>query len=226
MTRELHEISVSAIEAAASVLGAYAWPLLILISLTLFRHQIRDLLARLVRIDVAGAKFEFARQAEHRGQRILRKEPNATGSLTPEQQKAAEEIAGLASTESQQAVRKEMLRVAMEYNRANSIIDQKAKAQAKDRALVEMRLLSLAASNLLDELRLSGSFGERLAAIAILQLRPRPSQEILSWLADQLVLSDDVLVKQASLAIEILIAQAGDLELPGDIDELLDRAEL
>jgi hypothetical protein len=80
-------------------------------------------------------------------------------------------------------IRRQVHDLAVEYERIRATMrPSDSRTRRMEVVLTKMRTLAFAAYPLLDQLTNSSSAGERLAAVAILEVRP--SQAYLNWLAE------------------------------------------
>jgi hypothetical protein len=119
---------------------------------------------------------------------------------TERQLEAAGKVAQLASQADTSVVRQQMLDLAHEYERIRAVMPPGDERTRKMEIVVaKMRTLALACNSLLPEFANSQSPGERLAAVAMLQVKPEPAH--LDWLASRLSKEKPFIGYHASVAL-------------------------
>jgi hypothetical protein len=155
-----------------------------------------------------GVGAKLRREVNKSAETTLESDPDAAWKPpTEEQLKAAERVEQVASQSDISVVRTQVLQLAREYERLRAVGvagDQRRRWQV---VVIKMRALARAAYDLLPELADSESSGERLAAIAILQVRPNP--DYLDWLAKRVTEERPFIGYQAAEALRAAVRNLG-----------------
>src|SRR5260370_27222604 len=173
--------------ALASLISAVVWPAIVVLLVILFRRPIGEILRSLesVTLKFAGQEVSLSRVIEDTAAKLIRSDPNASKAVTPQQMAAAAQVASVAKRSSQPLARQQLVDLASEYERTRaSMAPGDARTRKMELIVTKMRTLGLAAYPYLGEFSRSTSAGERLAAIAILQINP--DSQYWDWLADRL----------------------------------------
>jgi hypothetical protein len=185
MIGQEERMSAEMIRAIAQVISALAWPTVIIVIIITQRKRLGEVLLNLESIHApGGADIKFRNAVGREARQIEQGDPKAAERLTEQQFESADRVARLASNTDISVVRRQVQELAGEYEAIRASMpagDQRTRRM--ETVITKMRTLGRAASPLLPELRSSGSPGERLAAIAILQLNPR--LDYLPWLAER-----------------------------------------
>ncbi|MBV8772924.1 MAG: hypothetical protein JO166_11440 [Deltaproteobacteria bacterium] len=178
-------MSAEMIKAVAQVITALAWPTVILILLLTHRDSLAEVVRNLESIRVpGGAEIKIRNVVSNEARQIEQGDPEAAKRLTQQQFEAAARVARVAGNTDISVVRRQVQDLAGEYEAIRaSLPSGDERTRRMETVVTKMRTLSRAALPLLLELTRSPSPGERLAAIATLQMAPRP--DYLSWLAER-----------------------------------------
>jgi hypothetical protein len=189
------------VSAMAAVISAFAWPVVVALFLLTQRQVITSVLNRLKRFKALGFEGELEeleRAVTEGAQKQLREETplvlgvetaspherSALLGMSPAALDAAETVNQLARDADPAVIRQQVRELAREYESVRAAMtagDQRTRRM--EFVFAKMRTLALAAHPLLDELKRSSSPGERLVAVAILQVHPDPPS--LDWLAQR-----------------------------------------
>jgi hypothetical protein len=190
------------VTAIGALVNAVIWPVIIFVLVILFREPIGQILRGFesLTLKLGGQELGIRRVVDQATERLIKSDPDAAKAVTPEQIATAEHIAHLASRTSEPLARNQMLDLAREYERTRaSMSPGDARTRRMEVCVTKMRTLGLAAYPYLPEFSRSTAPGERLAAIAILQVRPDP--EYWDWLADRLKEERPFVGYQAAIAL-------------------------
>jgi hypothetical protein len=148
------------------------------------REGIARVLRHLRRFKGAGVEAELLEEVEDAAELLIRDDPNA-GNKAPSSREVAVamQIRRTASEGNSWVVRRQMIDLAREYEQIRKETYSSARTRRLEVVVTKMRALAFAAAPLVGELTQSPSEGERLAAIAILQMTPDPSY--FDWLASR-----------------------------------------
>ena len=177
-------MDAAAISALASLISAIAWPSLVLLFLLLHRGTIDRLLGNLEELSLPGGIEAKLRKAVEREAAAVQRDPQAARAITEDQVKAADRVEQVAVRGDLDLVRQQVRRLALEYEAVRaSLPSGDERTRKMEKIVTTMRTLASAAQPLISELVGSDSPGLRLAAIAVLQLKPR--SDFYTWLADR-----------------------------------------
>lgn len=173
------------VAAVAEVLAAVAWPLVVLVFLFHHRSSIRSILEGLEAVTLPGGiEGKFRRAVGCEAERLLRENPESPRSITPAQVQAAERVNVLADRSDLTSVRAQVLEAAREYEAIRASMSAgDPRTRRMELVATRLRTMGFAAEPLLPELASSSVPGERLAAISILQVRPR--LDYVNWLGER-----------------------------------------
>jgi hypothetical protein len=149
------------------------------------RELLRRILENLESVTLPGGfAARIQRQVNKAVQEILNVDPKAPERPTERQLQAAERMEQVAAQTDLWVIRHQVQVFAREYERLRVTIpasDQRTRRM--EVIATKMRTLALASAPFLPELGNSGSLGERLAAVMIVQVSPRA--DYLKWLAER-----------------------------------------
>ena len=193
------------LQAIAALLSAVAWPFVVLVFLIMQRRPLIDLLDNLEEITLPwGVTAKLRREVDKQYQVALSSDPRAERPPTEQQLEAAERVEQVASQSDISVVRAQVLQLAREYERIRATMSSgDPRTRRMEVVVTKMRTLALAAYPLLRDLVSSDSPGERLAAVAILQVRPDP--EYLDWLATRLAEDKPFIGYHAAVALLVAV---------------------
>jgi len=207
------------LEAIASLLSALAWPVVVIAFVLTQRRALTRLLGRLKRLGTSNVTAEFGETFEEESEQVLNTDPGASTPPTEKQVLAAERVEQAARQSDISVVRTQVFQLAQEYEQIRATMPSgDTRTRRMEVVVTKMRTLALAAYPLLRELTNSGSPGERLAAVAILQVRPNP--DYLDWLVTRLAEEKPFIGYHAGVA---LLAAVRNLD-PSDYGTKLQQA--
>ena len=217
-------MSAEMIRAIAQVISAVAWPTIILIVLIMQRGTLGEALRNLESIRVpGGAEIKIRDAVSKEARRIEQADPEAPKRLTQQQFEAAARVAHAVGNTDISVVRRQVQELAGEYEAIRaSLPSGDERTRRMETVVTKMRTLSHAALPLLVELIRSTSPGERLAAIATLQLAPRP--DYLSWLAERFRTEKPFVQFHAAVAL-LSAARVLDQSYVSDLKHAIDSAK-
>jgi hypothetical protein len=200
------------LSAIASLVSAVAWPLLIAVLVFCYRKTIRETLPVLIgklrsatTVELAGLKLT---QAEHEIERAVQGvTPEMATDKVPESQvMGAKEldkrlaVAGVSVSETVSVIEPQVVQLAQLYESIRSAMPRgEARTQAMDEVVAKMRTLGIRMLPFIDRMALSRSSGERLSAIAALQVKP--DLKYSRWLVERIYVEVPFLFFHASLAL-------------------------
>lgn len=206
----------SRLESFVTLIGSLAWPIVVSAVLILYRGELREFVAILIQRlrsgdDVNIGGVAIARKAIASAISAIPVTPSdkAVPKVQVENARKLEEAvesAGVAPAKSAELVRDRIDHLATLYETTrDSMPKSDERTEALDHITAQMRTLALLARPLLSELVISTRPGERLAAIAILQVHPDPSY--LNWLAERMSVEFPFIFFHASLALRELAVE-------------------
>lgn len=198
------------IAALGTLLGAIAWPAIILVVAALFRHEIRlaasrlpTLLDRVTKMKIAGIEADLDRVADA----VVGDEDSKGGAVTEDQTRTAARIAEKSKDVGVTPILNELDRLCLEYDSIRrAMASGRARTHAMTRVLVKMRSLAPTAADHIDAYRSSGSAGSRLAAVAIMQMVPETADIL--WLGERFAEEEPFVFYHAALALQNAINHA------------------
>src|SRR5215210_798061 len=192
------------LEAIASILSALAWPLVVIAFVLTQRGALTRLLDRLRRLGTPNVTAEFGETVEEVSEQVLNAGLRASTPPTEKQVLAAERVEQAARQSDISVVRAQVFQLAQEYEQIRATMPKgDTRTRRMEVVITKMRTLALAAYPLLQELTNSGSPGERLTAVAILQVRPNP--DYLDWLARRLAEEKPFIGYHAGVALLVAV---------------------
>jgi hypothetical protein len=211
--------------ALAALINAVVWPLIVVVFVILFRRNIGEILRSFesVTLKFAGQELSLSRVVDDTAEKLIKSDPNASQSVTPQQMAAAQQVANVAKRSSQPLALQQMQDLAAEYERTRaSMASGDPRTRKLELIVTKMRTLGVAAYPYLGDFTRSLSPGQRLAAIAILQISPDP--QYWDWLADRVGDERPFVGYQAAVAL----LTAARTSAPADrerLDPILRRAK-
>jgi hypothetical protein len=200
----------STLEGIAAIISALAWPLVTSVGVFAFRRQLREIVSEFVlkfksaeQIKVGG--FEIAgrmiQSAINSVPAALERETVPQSQVEGARRLGAElESTGIDKGESIVAINYQMTELAKKYEHLrNSMKAGRSRTEEMNKIMAQMRTLAVLATPLLPIFTASASPGERLAAIAILQVQPDASY--LQWLAKRMSEEKPFVFFHAALAL-------------------------
>jgi len=197
------EPTAKLLTALAAILGAIAWPLLLFSVFVLFRSEVGSILTRLPaffdkikKASLAGITLELDRVAAEAAST-----ENEGGTITPRQIQAAARIELQTREVGPTALLNELDQLCIEYDSLRrSLPPGTDRTRAMTRVLVRMRSLAPSLIEFIDVYKSSGSPGSRLAAIAMMQMRPHTAD--LQWLGDRFSSEQPFVFYHAAIALQ------------------------
>ncbi len=221
-------LSSERLHGLAAVLGSIAWPVALIISVTLFRGELRSLIKRVKKFGFAGtsleAEEEVQKQVEASAAAVLSSpanEPPAT--ITSDDIRRAAEVGVLSSGLSPESIRAQIDQISAEYEGVRAQMPSgPARTKQMGAVMAKMRTLARAVFPYRHELMGSPSPGQRLFAIAALQLVP--DYNLLDWLATSVSKEVPYIQFQALNALMTAVRNAGP-DMKSALMRALDKAK-
>jgi hypothetical protein len=202
------------ITACATLISAVIWPALIGVTLFCFRKtllatltELPLLLSRAERAKLGWLEIELNKQVEEVGKNV----DLGRGEVSPEQVRSAARVELVSRDLRVTDLRSQVERLSREYNALRATLKPGPdRTRAMDEIIAQMRTIGPASAFMLEELKSSLSAGNRLAAIAIMQMDL--SKADLKWLLARFASEAPFLFYHAALVLEILVRnQIGDV---------------
>jgi hypothetical protein len=173
------------LKAIASLVGAIAWPVVVLVIVLYHHSAIGRILNNLESFSLPGGiEGKIRHQVAEEARQLLRSNPDAAKQVSERQLEAAERVQQLAARADLEPIRRQMRELAREYESIRAAMPPSNERTGRMEVVAtKLRTLGLAAEPLLSELASSSSPGDRLAAAMILQVRPKV--EYLDWLVER-----------------------------------------
>jgi hypothetical protein len=196
------------LNATAALLQAIAWPFVLLLALLVYRRPIAKLLENMKSVKLGNFAAEVQNAVTREAASLIGADPaEEAKEVTPEQIEAADRVRRLAARDGFSAAREEMLALARKYELLRATMPEgKSRTRTLDALVLQMRTLGLACQPFLPEFANSNSPGERLAAIALLQVKPDPAY--CDWLARRLKEEEPFIVYHAAVALLAAVRHA------------------
>jgi hypothetical protein len=210
----------STLQAIASLVSAFAWPVLVAVLLFCYRKTIRLILPILIEkfrsadtIELAGIKLTHAKDVIEEALQGTPSEPPQ--NAVPKSQVASAQTldaklasVGFTPSETAPVVDAQVAQLANEYETIRSTMSSgQPRTDAMNRVMAKMRTLGIRMLPLRDRLALSPKPGQRLAAIASLQVQP--DESFIRWLTERLYVEAPFVFFHACLAISELAQKFG-----------------
>lgn len=187
------------ITAIASLLGAIAWPTAFLIALLVFRKPLKEQLGRLRKGKVGFVEVELEQIASVAAQTTT----DASGAVTVEQVKSAARIESRSGDIGETELLRQLNQLSFEYDTLRRTLPSgHERSVAMTRVLVQMRAIGPSIAHRIDVYKNSHSGGDRLAAIAIMQMRPDTAD--IPWLVQRFREDHPFIFYHATLALQNL----------------------
>lgn len=123
--------------------------------------------------------------------------------------KTAEKVADIASQGDLTSIKQKLVDLAKEYERIRTVmLPGDTRTRQMEIVITKMRTLSIAGYSLISEFAQSQSPGERLVAIAMLQVKP--NSDYLDWLADRVVSEKPFAGYHSSVALQYAVRSFDD----------------
>ncbi|NIJ18615.1 hypothetical protein FHS95_000284 [Sphingomonas naasensis] len=164
------------ITAIAALIAAIVWPVSLILVFLMFRTQILlaaenvpALVKRMRKVKLGVFEAELEKETEGLVDAALA-DP---GKLTPQQIRSATRVQVAAKALDDSALRAQLHQLSLEFDIVRRTLPPgRERERAMTEVLVKMRTIGPALAHLIGELKASESPGERLAAIAMMQLDP------------------------------------------------------
>jgi hypothetical protein len=216
------EESAKLLTSVAALFAAIAWPATIICVVVIFRAELQSTLSkvsglvdRVTKASLAGINLELDRVADA--------EADKSGKITPRQVEAAARIAIQTREVDSKALLAELDRLCLEYDSLRRTLPSgDARTRAMTRVLVKMRSLAPSLTDYLDIYKSSGSAGNRLAAIAMMQMVPQIAD--LDWLKGRFSSELPFVFYHAALALQNVANICDTREKKAKIREVARRA--
>lgn len=216
----------SLLEGIAAVISASAWPLVTSIFLFAYRREVRNILSVLVdklrkakHIKAAGLEIEelideALRQAPASSpEEILADSPKVPEDQVESAKRLHEEVlvSGVDRSEAVVTARDRVRSLALRYEEVRRTMPRGTdRTYEMNRVMASMRTLALLAKPFLRSLAISSLSGERLAAIAVLQVEPDPAYS--RWLCERFSNESPFVFFQAAVALQELVRKRSDFD--------------
>lgn len=190
------------VTALAALVGAVAWPAIVLVVILMYREPVARLLENLESFTLPGGVEARLRRAVEREAATAAAKPAPAAPVSPvtPTELAAAERVGRVAADDPTAARAQMLALAREYEQVRAAMAPGDERTRKLGVVVgKMRTLGVACRPFTEELAESHSPGERLAAVVVLQMNPNPAR--LGWLAKRLAEEPPFVGYQAAVAL-------------------------
>ncbi|MBB3390270.1 hypothetical protein FHT82_003033 [Rhizobium sp. BK275] len=176
-------VDPATVEAFAQLISSVAWPIVVLVSVSLFRRQIAAMLGGLSEFKFWGMEGKISselKQAEASAEKSGSKSDlPTTGDVA-----RAETVDELTKHSDVNYIRKIVDQLAAQYEQTRASLPSGSnRTRAMEAIMSQMRTVGKAAARIRYELVGSPSPGKRLQAIASLQMLP--DYELLNWLAER-----------------------------------------
>lgn len=210
-----------------SILDALAWPTAVALAVYWFRAPIREILNalpstlnRLRNVKIANIEAELSQQSAAASSSAAEPEKG----IPLEQIEAAVRVKTDAVDVGLRAIRAQAMKLAQEYETTRSLMPSSDKRTVRmNQTMAKMRTIALAAEPLLSEFATQDqSSGERLMAIAILQMKPQ--RNWLQWLAERMRKEVPFVFYHASVALFRAAEHLG-AECPDELRLAIRKAE-
>ena len=192
----------------ASLIGSVAWPAVALSAILVFREPIADLLARAQSVKAKGVEIklrELKQQVEAAGVDAGQSTGLSHGPTTQERKRATA-VAALAVNAPAEDLREVAKNLAREYENIRiTHLPSPSRTHLMEIVVAKMRAMSNAVYPLRHEFMASPSPGERLVAIAAMQVTP--DYDSLGWLVDRLVSEKPFVGYHAAVALNVAAKQ-------------------
>lgn len=190
------------ITAIATLLGAIAWPIAVIVLGLFFRRELRSaaskiptLIDRMRKVKLAGIEAELDRVANTA-------DNENTGKITETEIRAAAKIA-VEAGEYNLNLANELDKLCLEYDTIRKTLPSgDSRTRAMSSVLVRMRALAPSLVESIELYKGSSSPGSRLAAIAMMQMNPNACD--ITWLAGRFEIEQPFVFYHAALALQSL----------------------
>jgi hypothetical protein len=207
--------------AVAAVISAVAWPLVASIFLLVQRNHVSNILSVLARKlskakTIKAGGFEIAEEIIEDAFAGVPIEQDKKGSTVPEAQvNSARSLrkdllsAGVGKSEATRSAREQVHNLALEYeNIRSSMAPGPKRTSEMNKLMAKMRTLAFLTKPLVPGLTQSNMAGEKLAAIAALQIEPDVKYS--RWLAERMAVEQPFVFFNAAVALRQLVLDGDD----------------
>jgi hypothetical protein len=202
------------ISSIARLVGALAWPTVVLVIIYIFRKEIGQALVRIgallekvKKASVAGLVLELERVANAEVERG----PDQGGRVTPSQIAAAARIEIQSREVNTDTLLSELDKLSLQYDFLRRTLPSgPERTRAMTRVVVQMRALAPSVIDFLEVYKGSASAGSRLAAITMMQMVPQTTD--LDWLGDRFKTEHPFLFYHAALALQNIADRSSNWE--------------
>lgn len=164
------------------------------------REPVSDLFPAAAQVEGSSVEEKLRQAVDEEARRAFNEDTDAESGPTPAALEAAQTVEQLARQSRRPAVREQVRDLAGEYESIRKLMPPgDARTRRMEVVFAKMRALAFASKPLLDDLKQSDSPGERLAAVAILQMTPDPTS--LDWLADRVKAEKPFIGYHAAVAL-------------------------
>lgn len=185
------------ITAIAALLAAIAWPGALLVAVSMFRRQIRDLLGRIKKGKLGFVEFELEQLAST----TVAGTVYTSGAVTAEQVQSAARIEAQSDEIGEAELLRQLDKLCIEYDTVRrTLVPGPSRTAAMTRILVQMRAIGPSVANRISVYKSSGSPGSRLAAVAMMQMHPQSAD--IPWLIQRFRQDAPFLFYHAALALQ------------------------
>jgi hypothetical protein len=189
------------LKAVAAFVSAVAWPALALFFVLRFRSEIVSFLTRIRKMEAFGVKAEIEAELEKSAQDAEASQGQSKAP-TRDELKRAEYVERLATPADFEIVRRQVDDLAAEYEKIRATMPSSdARTRRMEVIVSKMRTIGRAAYPLRYRLMQSPSPGQRLQAVACLQVIPDFDQ--LDWLADRVRVEKPFVSYHAIVALNV-----------------------
>lgn len=196
--------------AIAALVSALFWPIVIVTVFVVFRKELRpslnrlpDLLGRVRKVKLAGIEAELDKVADS-----VPDADNLGEQITPQEIQTASRVETQARSLDDDTLWEQVHMLSTEYESLRKAMPSgPARTNAMTRVLVKMRTLGPSVVSFVEDLKRSRSAGERLFAIAIMQIDPDVAD--IDWLEQRFRSERPFVFFHAANALRV-VAQAGD----------------
>lgn len=202
------------ITALAALIAAIVWPLALIAVFVLFRPQISlaaenvpALVKRMRKVKLGVFEAELEKETEGLVDAALA-DPS---KISPQQIRSATRVQVAAKSLDDQALRAQLKQLSLEFDiLRRTLPSSRERSRAMTEVLVKMRTIGPTLSHAIGELKASDSPGERLAAIAMMQLDPGLLD--LDWLLERFKSDPPFLFFQSAFALRNALRLVGPSE--------------
>lgn len=199
------------ITAIAALIAAIVWPVSLIVLFLLFRAQILlaaenvpALVKRMRKVKLGVFEAELEKETEGLVDAALA-DPS---KISPQQIRSATRVQVAARSLDDQALRAQLKQLSLEFDILRKTLPSgRERSRAMTEMLVKMRTIGPALSHLIGEMKASDSPGERLAAVAMMQLDPDLLD--LDWLLERFRSDPPFIFFQSAFALENAVRLLG-----------------